>query len=204
MLQEAEDYNNPDIIIPLPEENGYTRFTVKPGTLLFRGDHEQKMIPAKEVPIFFSDAVSALIYTRGQPDYLSAYKIKKQPTLFQLSYANLTQLLLNDKRLTDEEHHALNKYLEISKHVPPHIIPVQFLKKENAEGVHKLYLNRRILNIICRLGYDGWIALPDTLLQRNMDTEYYKMTGKLRYKLNIYNPEIAICKWDTFLDSRND
>ena len=199
MLQEAEDYNNKEIIIPLKKNSEYSVFTIKLGTQIFRGD-EKKTLPSKEVPAFFSDVVSASIYTRGDHNKLSGFIVKKEPMLFQLSYENLINLFDNDERLEKEERLSLDKYLNVSHDSPPYIIPVDFLKKENSEGEHKLYLNRRILNIICRLGYDGWVALPDTLLQRNLDTNHYKKTGIISYKLNIYNPEIAICTWDLFLD----
>jgi len=200
MLQEAEDYNNSELIIPLDKEYNYQRFTIKIGTQIFRGDHDKKMLPSKEVPAFFTDVISAMIYTRGDSDKLSGFTIKKQPVLFHLSYENLLELFDNDTRLGKEEKDALDKYLNVAEDSPPYIIPVEFFKKENAVGEHKLYLNRRILNIVCRLGYDGWIALPDTLLQRNLDTQYYRETGKMRFKLNIYNPEIALCNWDLFLE----
>jgi hypothetical protein len=43
-------------------------------------------------------------------------------------------------------------------------------------------------------------VLPDTLLQRNLDTAHYKRSGKIRYVLNPYDPEIALCDWTEFLD----
>jgi hypothetical protein len=201
MLQEPENYNDKTLIIPT-KKNGdtYDSYTIKLGTQIFRGDHDSKKLPSKEVPAFFTDVISATIYTRGDAEKLSGYTLIKQPNLFHLSYANLITLFDEDKRLTEEEREALNIYLQVSNSNPPYIIPVFFMKQENAKGEHKLYLNRRIINIICRLGYDGWVALPETLLQRNMDAAHYKATGEIRYKLNPYNPEIAICKWADFLE----
>jgi hypothetical protein len=202
MLQEPENYNDQKIIIPQKKKNedAYDTFTIKLGTQIFRGDHDAKKLPSTEVPAFFTDVISATIYTRGNPDKLSGYTVIKQPTLFHLSYANLITLFDEDKRITEEERSALNIYVQVSEKAPPYIIPVFFMKPENAKTEHKLYLNRRILNIICRLGYDGWVALPETLLQRNMDAAHYKTTGEVRYKLNHYNPEIAICNWANFLE----
>lgn len=200
MLQEPENYNDKKIIMPT-QKNGeaYSTYTVREGTQIFRGDHDSKKLPSTAVPAYFTDIISATIYTRGDPDKLSGYTVIKQPNLFHLSYQNLITLFDEDKRLTEEERESLNIYLQVSEESPPHIIPVFFMKPENAKGEHKLYLNRRILNIICRLGYDGWVALPETLLQRNMDAAHYKVTGEIRYKLNPYNPEIAICNWTAFL-----
>jgi hypothetical protein len=200
MLQEPENYNDQKIIIPQKNRDTYNTYTIKTGTQIFRGDHDAKKLPSTEVPAFFTDVISATIYTHGDPNKLSGYTVIKQPNLFQLSYQNLITLFDEDKRLTEEERTALNIYVQVSKSSPPYIIPVFFMKPENAQAEHKLYLNRRILNIICRLGYDGWVALPETLLQRNMDTAHYKTTGEIRYKLNPYNPEIAICNWSAFLE----
>jgi hypothetical protein len=127
------------------------------------------------------------------------FKVVEQPKLFCLSYKNLVNLM-KDSRLTDEDREALHQYVNVEKGLPPYIIPIGFLKKMNMMGEHKLYLNRRILNLVCRLGFDGWIAMPDTLLQRNMDAKHYQATGEIQYRLNPYNPEIAICKWDRFLE----
>lgn len=201
MLQEPDNFNNKDIIVPFKNnKETYKCFTIKVGTKIFRGDHERKVLPSTEVPVFFSDMISATIYTRGDLSKLSGFRVKKQPKLFQLSYENLVKMFDEDDRLTKEEKTALDIYLQVKDDLPPFIVPVFFLKPENAQGEHKLYLNRRILNCVCRLGYDGWIAMPDTLLQRNLDQAYYKETGKTRFRLNVYNPEIALCKWTDFID----
>ena len=167
---------------------------------MFRGDHMGKKIPSGKVPVFFADAMSAYIYTRGDSTKLSAYVVTRQPKLFVLSYKNILKLIEEESRLEEEEKAALEQFFQVDvDRKIPFIVPVGFLKKEDALGEHKLYLNRRILNIVCRLGYDGWIAMPDTLVQRNLDAQHYKATGEVRFKLNSYNPEIAICKWATFL-----
>lgn len=167
---------------------------------MFRGDHMGKKIPSGKVPVFFADAMSAYIYTRGDSTKLSAYVVTRQPKLFVLSYKNILKLIEEESRLEEEEKAALEQFFQVDvDRKIPFIVPVGFLKKEDALGEHKLYLNRRILNIVCRLGYDGWIAMPDTLVQRNLDAQHYKATGEVRFKLNPYNPEIAICKWATFL-----
>ena len=166
---------------------------------MFRGDHEKKRpIPSGAVPVFFADAASAYIYTRGDGSKLSMFRVTNKPKLFVLSYKNLVKMF-DDERLDEEEKLSLEAFLKPGS--PPYIIPVDFLKREDAVAEHKLYLNRRILNIVCRLGFDGWIAFPDTLAQRNMDIPYYKVTGKMRFRLNPYNSEIAICHWATFLEA---
>jgi hypothetical protein len=168
--------------------------------VIYRGDHTEKKVPSGRHPVFFGDKQSAMIYTRGASEKLSSYIIVNQPNLFHLSYANL--LALSEcEELTGDELAALEMYLQIGETSEgesfPYIIPVGYLKgKENMEA--KLYLNRRILNMVCRLGYDGWIALPGEIIQRNL-VSFNKETGEVKYKFNNYNPEVAICHWDQFL-----
>jgi len=199
MLHEETDFNNTSIIIPAKNNTKYTTYTIKQGTKIFRGESAPGKMPSADYPAFFSDLISASIYTRGVKENLHIYEVKGQPNLFQLSYENLIELFDNDKRLTEEERVALDNYVQIKDDLPPFIVPVMFLKKENAKGDFPLYLNRRIINMICRLGYDGWVALPETIIQRNLDSAYYRETGTMKFKLNYYNPEIALCKWDKFL-----
>lgn len=199
LLQEPADYNKPSLIISQPGRNTtYAIKTLQRGLVLFRGEHTDRREPGREVPAYFSDMVSANIYTRGDPTRLFAFRVKRAPKLIELSYKTLVNLM-DDDRLTDEERAVLDQYLQIDGDIP-YIVPVGFFKREDAEGEHALYLNRRVLNLICRLGYDGWIVLPESVIQRNLDTAYYKETGKLRYRLNPYNPEIALCRWAEFLE----
>ena len=179
---------------------GFATLTLNIDLVVFRGDHTQKKVPSGKHPVFFGDKQSAMIYTRGAPEKLSSYKVVNQPNLFHLSYENLADLFSYEE-LTADEMAALEMYLQIGETADgtpfPYIVPVGYLKgKENFDA--KLYLNRRILNLVCRLGYDGWIALPDEIIQRNL-VSFDKETGEMTYKFNPFNPEIAICHWDRFL-----
>ena len=197
-LLTPDDFMNQKLINEIEDPGKYTIVTIKTDTVIYRGDHRGNKTPTGSVPVFFADKESATIYTRKNATKMYSYKIIKSPRLFVLSFPSILELS-KDERLTNEERAALDSYLSISADGVPYIIPVSFLKKENMEGEHKLYLNRRIVNIICRLGYDGWIVFPDTLIQRNMDTKHYMETQEVRYVLNPYNPEIVVCKWDEFV-----
>ncbi len=118
-----------------------------------------------------------------------------------LSYENLIRLLEEDDRITTNERAQVDMYLQVSEDTPPYVVPTAFFLPDNiSTNTRKpLYLNRRILNLVCHLGYDGWVVYPGTLLQRNLDAAYYERTGKFRYKLNPYTAEVALCKWDRFL-----
>lgn len=204
-LTEPASYKNKKLVIKSNKNTkGYDCYTLAVDLNIYRGEHGERKEPGKDAPAFFSDMVSAAIYTRGNSNNLFIYKVKKAPILFHLSYENLIKLYDEDERLTDDEKAATNMYLQVSEDLPPYIVPVAFLKKKNATIEPRLYLNRRMINTICRLGFDGWIAMPETLLQRNMDTQHYQESGEIRYRLNLYNPEIAICKWDEFLEKQSN
>jgi len=199
ILNTPDDYDS--IIQRVEPMNEYDLFTIQKGSVIFRGDHEQKKTPTGSYPTFFADRTSALIYTRGDPEKLSTYVFKKQPKLFHLSYKNILNLIY-DPQLNGDEKAAINQYLQATEdedgEIIPYIIPIKYLKgEENIKA--KLYLNRRILNLVCRLGFNGWIAMPNELIQRNLVG--FDEKEKPQYRLNPYNPEIAICKWSEFLDS---
>lgn len=201
ILFSSENYLDENIIIPIESDKiPYDIMTINKGSIIFRGDHLEKKAPSGKHPVFFGDIESAKIYTRGDLGKISAYKIKKRPILFHLSYENIIRLS-SDERLEDDDKAALKMYLNIFKDEEgnkiPYIVPVEYLKGE--ENINaKLYLNRRILNLICRMGFSGWIALPDTILQRNL-VRILK-SGKREYALNPYNPEIALCNCYEFVE----
>jgi hypothetical protein len=176
----------------------YKSYRLKKGVVIFRGGVKA----GTDAPAFFGALTTAEFFSKGNDEKIYGYRVRKEPKLLQLSYANLITLFENDERLTEIERAALDKYLVVSDDQPPYVVPVDFLLPEDkvGEGRYPLYLNRRILNMVCRLGYDGWVVLPGTLIQRNLDTEYFMKKGKVRYQLNPYNTEVALCAWDEFLE----
>lgn len=59
----------------------------------------------------------------------------------------------------------------------------------------RTYLNRMIANIICFLGFDGWIVLPFNKESKQGLQQFTIMNGEL----SDYPPEIMICNWDSKL-----
>lgn len=156
----------------------YTTATFNIGISIYRGDKyiKKQRIHVETVPVFFSDKKYALVYTPNRdPYYLTKFIFKTQPNLFLLSYENL-DLLKKDTRLTDEERAALNLYYTHDSS-SQYIWPVGFLHVEDIKQKHTLYLNRRITNIICRLGFDGWVSKKGALKQKNLDMKYYQSVG---------------------------
>ena len=156
----------------------YTTATFNIGISIYRGDKyiKKQRIHTETVPVFFSDKKYALVYTPDRdPYYLTKFIFKTQPNLFVLSYENL-DLLKKDTRLTDEEHAALNLYYTHNSSIQ-YIWPVGFLHVEDIKQKHHLYLNRRITNLICRLGFDGWVSKKGTITQKNLNMKYYQSVG---------------------------
>jgi len=156
----------------------YTTATFNIGISIYRGDKyiKKQRIHTETVPVFFSDKKYALVYTPDRdPYYLTKFIFKTQPNLFVLSYENL-DLLKKDTRLTSEEHAALNLYYT-NNGSTQYIWPVGFLHVEDIKQKHKLYLNRRITNLICRLGFDGWVSKKGTITQKNLNMKYYQSVG---------------------------
>jgi len=201
ILFSSENYSDKNIIKVVESDRiPYDIMTISKGSIIFRGDHLEKKAPSGKHPVFFGDIESAKIYTRGAPEKISAYKIKNHPILFHLSYENIIRLS-SDERLGPEDLEALEMYLNFTTDEEgneiPYIVPVEYLKgKANMDA--KLYLNRRILNLVCRMGFSGWIALPDTILQRNLVR--VRNSGEKEYALNPYNPEIALCNCYNFVE----
>jgi hypothetical protein len=200
---DTEDVLDQDgVLIPVAKNSrtnkyGYDIVKLRKNVCLYRGG----IRASPDVPAFFGPLPTALTYSRGNDTTVYGYVIKKEPRLFVLSYRNLIKLFDEDTRLTPVEKVALDNYLVVSETAPPYVVPVAFLFPEDLPSPDRpngMILNRRILNLICRLGYDGWVVRPRTLIQRNLDTAYKQATGKDRFEFNMYRGEITLCSWGDF------
>ncbi len=192
-LERSSDYDR--FATEAAEIDGYKTRTVPKQLVVFRGGQEA---PSASVPAFFGDRTTIDKYLRNKPENLWTFRFVERPRLFELSYPNLIKLFDEDARLTDLERSALDAYLVVSETSMPYVWPVTFLSA--ADKAANLYLNRRILNIVCRLGFDGWIVMPDSLVQKNIDLAHFRETEEIRYALTVYEPEIALCEWTSFLE----
>lgn len=230
----------------------YNRATYNVGVSIYHGAKYAGPKHVGTVPVFFADQRHALVYAKKRnPQFVKKFTFKKQPTLFQLSYDNL-DILKKDTRLTDEERATIDMYY-VNDGKNKFIWPVGFLYEKDmvgsGENARNLYLNRRMINLICRLGFDGWVVAKNSVMkQKNLDMEHYKTVGNeqhskdtqldkfiesykketdptekkvmvrimkevlgvtnindflktqyVRYKINPYEPEIVMCKWQHYL-----
>lgn len=201
-----------------PKEGPQTQRILKKDSILQRADHAGSTIASTEVPVFLANKESIQVYARGHPNPLSKYTLTRDVHLFEFSFPNLGALIRDPRVSTDVREFIATTYFGITDATPemwerlrsqgwtgtgspsrmPQIIPAQHI----APGV---YTNRIFASIICRLGFDGWIAMPNTLIQRNLDVNYYRTrmeelradiaAGTVRYLYNVQKPEVVLCDW---------
>ncbi len=198
-------------IEPHASRNG---LTLKLGSIVVRNDKGGAKEPSNEVPAFFGDTASTKIYGAAHNNPTSYYKVTKQPRLFILDAFPLIALAKGQfGPITKEEELTVVAYLdppvnektvyppEFSEDDDAVIQPMGFVTRKNLEEFKAkgqgLYINRKLANLVCRLGFDGWVALPGALYQ----------WVPSRNAVIPYAPEIMLCKWDTFMervDEKND
>jgi hypothetical protein len=186
---------------------GKVGLTLKLGSILSRNDRSGAKEPSTEVPAFFGDSQSIRIYGANHENPTSRYRVVKQPRLFILDGIHLIAMF---KRafgpITKEDELTIMAYisppLNEKTTYPPGfdeehdlvIQPTGFVTREDLENYKAhgkgLYVNRKMANLVCRLGFDGWVALPGDLYQ----------WVPSRNTVARYAPEIMLCKWDTFME----
>jgi hypothetical protein len=174
------------------------------GAELYRADHAGAKEPGAEVPAFFTNRGSTGAYTRGKTGTLSSYVVKKEARLFDL---NLNSILPLVPLLDDDEVEVIMHWFN---HEDTYVNPSGFTPKNLADyrsGTSKYpnYLNRRMANIICKLGFDGWIVKPFDIKKRTgLEQLSYYVDGKsLKTRIVPYAPEIMLCKWKDTMDLKS-
>lgn len=222
------DFVGPEVFtkenLPVVNEDGYDVVSLPSGSTLYRADSGGATTPSEGVPVFFGDKKSIAPYMRGNPDSVSSYTTTSAKKLFVLSYPNLVAMI-RDEEMPDNVKDFLTEFYLLHGDVTPEqweklatqgFVPA---KKEDSflflapsmrlaplkEGEYPVYANRVFADIVCQIGFEGWIALPGTMIQRNVDLAYYKgnqqqlaaddRMGAIRHTYNVYAPEIVLCDW---------
>lgn len=163
--------------------------------------------PSKDVPIFFGDLELAGRYSVARDDYqksiqtktrlrspISSYETTKDVTLFVMNESNFMKLASVQKNADDktfvEKHYILPKLgakgvdkikeMAVDKDttvIQPYVSIGPQLSK------YPLYSNRKLAQLVCAAGFDGWVVFPMTLIQTIGDA------------VGLYDPEIMICAW---------
>jgi hypothetical protein len=163
---------------------------------------------SKEVPIFLGNKTSFAFYT-GKKDpaninaLRSSYTTTRPARLFDMNTESLKKIQFLD--ITKEERNFFNRFfreIETEDGIISFIIPAQFYgseeekvakleqKKRGEKGVFFKTWNRHFAEIICRLGFDGWVVKPWN--EEGQGIQEYSVLFNI---LKPMPPEIVICRW---------
>jgi hypothetical protein len=190
----------------------YEVATLPARSTLYRADHKGRVLPSTAVPAFFSDWVSMQNYmsdpdTGDQLPYLdivTRFRTTKPARLFVMNEANFRRIVATAKdpsvapfmeknylrpmHLADATRDTLRSQMTLNPVPIGNDITVVSpgADAKRLPSGHIDYANRVLARIVCKLGFDGWVAFPHTLLEYG------------RRSLTHYTPEIVLCKWDDF------
>jgi hypothetical protein len=222
--------------------------TLPVGSEIHRYDKEGAVDPYisksnETVPIFFGNKSSVLFYSGKTTEAeinatRSSYRLKRPARLLHINTYAMKHFL---NLLTPEDAVFFNDYCRIAKFPNsngtlvemPLIVPaepygtVAEIRKQDKDK--RKPFNRRFAEIICNLGFDGWIVKPfnpdrqegvaqithgakrlrlpdDTVVFENKEALKIPNILQARYiaplegRISPMPPEIVICRWDVFMD----
>jgi hypothetical protein len=155
------------------------------GSVIHRYDEAGAAPISNAVPAFFGNKTTYAPYGRGRANALSSYSVKKDIILLNL---NLDNLLTIAQTLDGEEEDIMALYLR-QRDNRFYVLPT--LPVEGGS-----YLNRVIANMICSMGFNGWVVKPLDPAKREGLRQY----SILRREIVPYDPEILLCNWRRYLD----
>lgn len=217
--------------------------TLPAGSILHRFDRGGAVEPSKNVPIFFGNKTSVSFYS-GKKNAAeinatrSSYRLKRPARLLHINAESLP--LIEQLQLTADEAEFIPVYYRMGfvansegKDVETPILlpaaPYGTIAEIRSQVRDKTF-NRRFAEIVCRLGFDGWVIKPlnpdkkQGALQitggihqlRSPDGTVVTMDklatlsreqgiaarfiAPLRGNISVMPPEIVICRWDVFMD----
>ncbi len=150
------------------------------GSTVYRADAGGAKSPSNSVPAFFSNDQSITVYKRGNDRNVSKYRTTRDVRLFLMTIQSLKVLFAFHPDLTPDDKQYMMIYLQ--KQSEGAVLPIY--------PTGDRYLNRTIANIVCRLGFDGWIVQP--FVEGKSGMLNYSM---LRDNILPYKPEVMICRW---------
>ncbi len=228
-----------DAPVPIPT------CTLPEGSILHRFDKEGARDPSKEVPIFFGNKASVSFYSgKKSPEEINAtrssYRLKRPARLLHMNAEALKRFA--ELRITPGEadffevyyRHAFVKNSKGKDIETPLILPAipygTIAEIRNTPEGHMKTFNRRFAEIVCGLGFDGWVVKPlnpdkhEGVMQITggkpriqkpngevitidkigsltpAEAEGARFITPLDGQISIMPPEIVICRWDVFMD----
>ena len=189
----AKKFPKGEYTLKLEEVKSYfPTVTIPVDTILYRGDKGGARAPKPNMAAFFGNKASVGIYAAKDDKNISKYRVKKAITLLELdmnSAYDLQAVLIAhtpDGFLTEDEMELVYIWRDMETNAIRPTIPIG---PKDASG-HIPYLNRFMANLVCRLGFDGWIAFPYDPAKRQGLIQLSLLHG-----LIAYSPEVMVCAW---------
>jgi hypothetical protein len=146
-------------------------------SILYRSDKTPKTKLGGIYPEYMGNYTLVVDYHRDSIDnttgFISTLTTKRSLHLIIWNLANIKKLVHHPKVNMD----LLKYYLQY----PNTVSPLGYLPGTNENTHPHKYVNRLMSEMICKMGFDGWIVLPKTLKQ-------YRW-GKVDY----YPQEVMLC-----------
>jgi hypothetical protein len=208
------------------------------GSIIHRFDKEGARDPSTNVPIFFGNRTSVKFYS-GKAENAevnatrSSYRVKRPVQLLHINTESMGVFL--QLQLTPEEIDFFEVFCRMGKTHPILLPALPYgTVKEIVLGIRagrpEKTLNRRFAEIVCRLGFDGWVVKPynpDTnegVLQITCGINQVQAADGTIVTLDAIKtlteaqaetahyispkdghltpmpPELVLCRWDIFMD----
>lgn len=193
------DFTTPAVYagLKVDDSNGWETVVLPAGSTVYRADPMGKRQPSQGVPNFFSDKESIRPYMRGksEAETVTNYTTTKPLRLFAMTAGNVNAIAGMDEYADFMQDSYMVAVIDEDGNEVLAVEPATPLKVTKTGKVLE-YSNRKFAEIICKLGFQGWVALPNTdLKQLNLDVAHYQSTGELVKRVNPYTPEIVLCDW---------
>jgi hypothetical protein len=172
-------------------------YRIPKGTRVHRADHAGAQTPNNAMPAFFGNMESVGLYSRGNPGAFTHYTFSKDCEIVILDFEFLKKMKYHPA-MEEEDFEVLGAYFDSDE---GYVRPIGFMPenlvaytRSNKKYPPK-YLNRRMAELVCKLGFPGWMVLPFNVPKRQ---GLIQIHPRLQERL-AYAPEIMLCTWTDYL-----
>ncbi len=179
LIPDGEPYIFGDIALPTKE--------LPVGSKLYRADARGKRKPSGNYPEFVGNYKFVRnSYTRANKplsEQVSTFTVKKPLRLLLWNYESIQALRKHPVANTNANQKVLDHYLQQYEGVneSEYVTPLGYLEGNDENTAKHKYINRLMVDMICYMGLDGWVVLPNTL-------KWY-----IWGRVEDYAPEIVLC-----------
>jgi hypothetical protein len=181
------------------------------GVHLYRTDEKNASL-SETVPNFFSNIYTAHLYQgRRTNEEITEYQVKEaavlldlnietiqklqvlfESALLQLKTKPVTSQTLKEIQWHEKSLKIFQLYLAREENGVYPTIPASMYRHISPENSTAQYLNRDVANILCAMGFDGWIVMPYNSTKGEGLLEYsLRHNGKSKFV--EYYPEVMLC-----------